>query len=144
RVATLWAFMIAALISSSRLPVIAQTTIVTGIVKDAAGHTVAGALVKVRSEPLNLAFMVVSQEQGQYRTPNLPRGKYMVQAFAIDAQGRLTEPIEVGGGKPTKADIVLSAPLHVPTREKRFNDDDYTNLLPEGPAKRVVAGKCAF
>jgi streptogramin lyase len=144
QVATLWAILLVALISSSRLPLIAQTTGVTGVIKDAAGHAVAGALVKVRSEPLGLAFMVVSREQGQYSTPNLPRGSYTVQAFGADAQGSSTSPIEIVGGKPRTIDIVLSGPLHVPARQERLNDDDYTKLLPEGPAKRVVAGKCAF
>lgn len=143
-VATLGAILVAALMSSSRLPLIAQTTGLSGVVKDAEGHAVAGALVKVRSDVLGLAFMVVSQEEGQYRTPTLPRGSYTVQAFGVDAQGSSSDPIEIESGKPRKVDIVLSAPLHVPAREKRLNDDDYTKLLPEGPAKRVVAGKCSF
>src|SRR5262249_18327503 len=144
RVAALWAVVVLALISWGRFPLIAQTTGVTGVVKDGGGHAVAGALVKVRSEALGLAFMVVSQEQGQYRIPNLPRGNYTIQAFGVTAQGNSADAVEVGSGKPRVVDIVLSAPLHVPVREKRFNDDDYTKLLPEGPAKRVVAGKCAF
>src|SRR6266571_9833 len=144
RVANLWAILVTALISSSLLPLHAQTTGLTGVVKDAEGHAVAGALVKVRSDALGLAFMVVSEDQGQYRTPSLPRGSYTVQAFGVDAQGSSIDPIEIGSGKPRKIDVVLSVPLHVPAREKRLNDDDYTNLLPEGPAKRVVAGKCAF
>jgi len=117
---------------------------VNGVVKDAEGHGVAGALVKVRSDALGLAFTVVSREQGQYRTPSLPRGSYTVQAFGVDAQGSSIEPIEIGGGKTLKVDVVLSVPLPMPAREKRLNDDDYTKLLPEGPAKRVVAGKCSF
>jgi streptogramin lyase len=144
RVATPLAILVAALVLSSRMSLIAQTTGLTGVIKDTEGHAVAGALVKVRSEPLGLAFTVVSREQGQYRTPNLPRGTYTVQAFGVDAQGSSSDPIEVGSGTSRKVDIVLGAPLHVPAREKRFNDDDYTKLLPEGPAKRVVAGKCAF
>ena len=133
-----------AILSSSRLPVTAQTSALTGVVKDAAGNAVAGALVKVRSESLGLGFMVVSQEQGQFRTPALPRGKYTVQALGADSQSGPLEPVEVGGGQPQKIDLVLKAPLHIPAREKRFNDDDYTKLLPEGAAKRVVAGKCSF
>src|SRR5262245_28494435 len=144
RVAIRCATIVVAVVSSSHVPLIAQAAGLTGVIKDAQGRAVVGALVKVRSESLGLAFMVVSQEQGQYRTPNLPRGNYTVQAFGVDAQGGSSDPIELGGGKPRKVDIALTAPLHIPAPEKRFNDDDYTRLLPEGPAKRVVAGKCAF
>ena len=133
-----------ALISSSRLPLNAQATGVTGVVKDAAGKTVAGALVKVRSEALGLGFMVVSQEQGQYRTPSLPPGTYTVQAFGADSQSGSTDPVQIGSGQQPRMDVVLGVPLQVPAREKRLNDDDLTTLLPEGAAKRVVAGKCAF
>ncbi len=50
-------------------PLDAQSAGVSGVVKNAAGEPVAGALVKVRSEELGLGFMVVSQERGRYRRP---------------------------------------------------------------------------
>ena len=47
---------------------------VSGVVKDASGQPVAGAYVRVRSADMGFTFMVVSQEQGRYRTPNLLPG----------------------------------------------------------------------
>jgi virginiamycin B lyase len=133
-----------AITASARMPLEAQNASLTGVIRNAAGEAVAGALVKVRSEGLGLGFMVVSQEQGRYNIPNLLPGKYTVQGFGGDSQSGPMEPVEIGTGQPRKLDLVLSAALKVPPREKRLTDADYAKLLPEGPAQRVVAGKCAF
>ena len=74
------AIVILALVAAFvRLPLAAQNTSITGVVKSSSGQAVAGALVRVRSEPLGLGFMVVSQAQGRYNTPSLLPGKYPVQ-----------------------------------------------------------------
>src|SRR3990167_2145161 len=70
--------MVLAIIASSRLPLQAQNTTVAGVIQNASGQPVAGALVKVRSAELGLTFLVVSQAQGRYSTPNLLPGKYTV------------------------------------------------------------------
>jgi len=120
-----------ALIASSGLPSQAQSTSVGGVVKSASGEPVAGALVKVSSEELGLGFMVVSQAQGQYNTPNLLPGKYTIHGFGGSHQSMLAGPVEVSSGRQAKADVVLSAPLQLPPREKRMTDEDYQKLMPE-------------
>jgi streptogramin lyase len=131
-------------VASIRLPLQAQTTGVIGVVKNAGGAPLAGALVKVKSESSGLGFMVVSQVGGQFKTPNLLPGKYSIRGFGGDSQSETTQTVEVALGQRQKVDLTLSSPLKIPLRQKRMTNDDYTNLLPEGPAKRVVAGKCSF
>ena len=120
-----------AVIASGSFSLEAQNSGVTGVVRSASGDPVAGALVKVRSEKLGLGFLVVSQAQGRYSTPSLLPGKYMVQGFGGTHQSAPAAPVEVGSGRPGKMDVVLSAPLRIPPREKRTTDDDYRKLIPE-------------
>ncbi|OFW39961.1 MAG: hypothetical protein A3J28_17980 [Acidobacteria bacterium RIFCSPLOWO2_12_FULL_60_22] len=136
--------MAVAMIASSRFPVQAQDTSITGVVRSAAGEPVAGALVKVRSEELGLGFMVVSQTQGRYSTPHLLPGLYKVHGFGGTHQSESRGPVEVKSGQQGKMDLVLTAPLQIPPRVKRMTDADFEKLLPEGDAKRVVAGKCGY
>ncbi|OFV94931.1 MAG: hypothetical protein A3H28_09845 [Acidobacteria bacterium RIFCSPLOWO2_02_FULL_61_28] len=82
--------MSVAMIASSRFPVQAQDTSITGVVRSAAGEPVAGALVKVRSEALGLGFMVVSQTQGRYSTPHLLPGLYSIRSRVLEALNRVS------------------------------------------------------
>src|ERR1700687_4360086 len=110
------------MIAFSRLPLEAQNTNISGILKNATGDPVAGALVKVRSEGPGLGFMVVSQEQGRYSTPNLVPGKYTVQAFGGGYQSAPAGLVAVARGQQGKMDLVLSAPLQIPPPVKRLTD----------------------
>lgn len=127
----------------SQLPLEAQSTRINGVLKNAAGAPVEGALVKVTSKDLGLGFMVVSQALGRYNTPNLLPGKYSVQAFAGDSQSAPTAPVEVRSGEQGKADVALSAPLKVPPPLKRLTDADYAKLMPEGDGKEVFTVLCS-
>src|SRR5882672_6480062 len=71
----------------------ADTLSISGVVKNASGEAVAGALVKVRNEASGLGFVVVSQEQGRYTTTNLLPGKYMVQGFGGSIQSEAVGPV---------------------------------------------------
>ena len=119
----------------SSLSLSAQTTTIAGTLKNAAGEPVAGAVVKIRSEELGLGFMVVSQAQGRYTSPNLLPGKYMVQGFGGTSQSDSVGPVQVTGGQQGKMDLVLSAPLQIAPREKRMTDDDYGKTMPESDEK---------
>ena len=120
----------------------AQTAAITGTVSNAAGQKVEGALIKILGDA-GIGYTVVSQAQGKFATPALPNGKYTLQAFGGDLQSAESGAVNVQGS-PQTSDVVLNRPLSVPAREKRMTDDDFTKLLPEGPAKRVIGGKCAF
>ena len=87
--------MVLAILTFNHLPVQAQNTTVAGVIQNASGQPVAGALVKVHSADLGLGFMVVSQAQGRYNTPNLLPGKYTVQGFGGGYQSDPAGPVEV-------------------------------------------------
>ena len=123
--------MALAIVTCSRSPLYAQAGKITGVLRNVAGDPVAGALVKVRSEDLGLGLMVVSQAQGRYSTPNLPPGKYKVQAFGGSYQSALAGPVESSSGHQGTMDLVLSAPLQIPPREKRMTNADYEALMPD-------------
>ncbi len=133
------------IVGFSRLPLEAQNTGFSGVLKNAAGQPVAGALVKVQSEGPGLGFMVVSQEQGRYSTPNLVPGKYAVQAFGGGYQSAPAESVEVPSGQPVKIDLVLSAPLQIPAPAKRLTDAEFEKLMPESDVagvKHSLAHQC--
>ena len=132
-------------LSLTSSPLDAQSTGIAGVVKSAAGQPVTGALVKVKSEALGLAFTVVSQAQGRYSTPNLLPGKYEVQTFGGAQQSAPTGSVEVGAGQQAKLDLILNAPLQIPPPGKRLTDDDYARLMPESdPAeiKTIIVSDC--
>src|SRR5258705_11301719 len=110
RVATPATIAVLALLTFGGLPLEAQNTGIAGVVKNAAGKPVVGALVKVKNDGLGLAFTVVSQREGKYITPNLPPGKYQVQTFGGANQSTPAGSVEVSSGRQTKLDLVLNAP----------------------------------
>src|SRR6266852_3686082 len=57
--------------------------VVAGVVNDAAGQPVAGAMVKLINADRHLTFMVVSQEQGRFEANDLPPGQYVVQRIVV-------------------------------------------------------------
>ena len=130
-----------AVCSSSRLE--AQNTVIAGVVKNASGSSIAGALVKVSSEGLGVGFMVVSQGQGRYVTPNLPPGKYTIDGFGGTYESEPSPLVEVGSGQQTKVDVVLTVPLQIPPRTKRMTDADYAKLMPDELDKHTIENICA-
>lgn len=118
----------------------AKTTI-TGVVKNASGEPVSGAFVKIRSADLGLAFMVISQEQGTYDTPNLLPGKYTVHAFGGDLQSDSAD-VDASKGRQSKQDLVLSLPLKLSPPRKRMTEAEYENRMPEGEAKQILTTRC--
>jgi virginiamycin B lyase len=128
-------------VSLGCIPLQAEDLTVTGVLKDATGHPVAGALVKVKGD--ELSFMVVTQSDGRYSTPNLVPGKYAVQGFSADSQSTSMGPVEVSASQPGKMDLTLNAPLQLPSPQKRMTDADYAQLMPAGDGKSSVASRCA-
>src|SRR5882672_11013262 len=89
---------IAILCAITSAPLEAQNTSISGVVKNAAGEPVAGAIVKIKNDGLGMAFTVVSQGEGRYTSPILPAGRYQVQAFGGSNQGISAGPVDVGSG----------------------------------------------
>ena len=108
--------LVLAAIASNRFIMEAQnTSTIAGVVKSAAGQPVAEAYVKLSSADLGVAYIVVSQAQGRFSTPNILPGKYTMQSFGGDRQSNLSEPAEVTKGQSAKMDLILSAPRNAPT-----------------------------
>jgi len=121
------------------------TSNVTGVVKNASGQPVAGAFVKVASaDSGRLTYMVVSQDKGRYSSPSLPPGKYMVQGFGGGYQSASAAPVEVASGQPGKMDLDLSVPQKTYPPPKKFTDEEYVKLMPEGEGKKILLTKCVI
>src|SRR5262245_40186475 len=112
--------MVLVLVAFSQAPLEAQNTTITGVVKNASGQPVEGALVRVRSADLGMTFMVASQAQGRYTTPNILPGKYTVEAIGGDYQSNLSGPVEVASRKQATMDVQLSVMRKASTPRKRM------------------------
>ena len=129
--------------ASSRLPLEAQNRSgISGVVKNASGEPVEGAFVRVRSAETRLTFMVVSQAQGRYSTPNLLPGKYTVEGIGGGYQGNPAGPVEISSGRQASMDVVLSVARKVTPPRKRLKQADYAAVMPDGPAKQLILTKC--
>jgi len=136
--------MLLGVIALSRVSLQAQNTIVSGVVKNASGTPVEGAMVRVRSTDLGLTFLVVSQAQGRYATPNLLPGKYSVEAFGGGYQSNPSEPMEVASGRQGRMDVALTVAQKVTPPEKRMTNADYEAMMPAGDAKQLIASRCVL
>ena len=122
------------------LPSAAQDTTISGVVQDSAGQPVSGAFVRVRNADKNLSFLVVSQQQGRYSTPNLLPGSYSVESFGGGFQGKGT--VQAASGRDATLDLSLSEPQPFSTPRRRMTQADYERMLPDGDAKQLVLSRC--
>ena len=120
----------------------AQNTTISGVVKNSAGQPVDGAYVRVRSSELNLTFMVVSQAQGRYATPNLLPGKYTVEAIGGEYQSAPANPVEVRGHQLEKMDVQLTVARKVSPPRQRLTQAEQAARMPDAPAKQIILTKC--
>ncbi len=126
---------------------------VQGVISDAYGQPVAGAMVKLRHELRRLTFMVVSREQGRFEAKDLPPGQYSLQAIGGNMQSPWFDAAHVAaGGGTAKAilalnyhrgpDLPAAWPQRIPEGQVRLVSVDPKDL-PEGEGKTLVAEKCA-
>ena len=126
---------------------------VQGVVNDAYGQPVAGAMVKLKHELRRLTFMVVSREQGRFEAKDLPPGQYSLQAIGGNMQSPWFDAVHVAaGGGTAKAilalnyhrgpDLPAAWPQRIPEEQVRLVSVDPKDL-PEGEGKTLVAEKCA-
>ncbi len=78
-----------------------------GVVNDASGKPVAGAMVKLKNAERRLTFMVPSQEQGRFEAKDLPVGQYTVQGVGGNFQSAVSAPVSVTTNASAKADVAL-------------------------------------
>lgn len=123
-------------------PATGGDTIITGVIKNAAGQPVAGTLVKVIGTDTGLGYMVVSQAEGRYTTPELLPGKYTIQGFGDSYQSDSSEPMQVNKGQQVEADRVLNIAWVIPPPVTRMTNADYAELMPEGEGKLKIIATC--
>src|SRR6266550_2390478 len=113
--------LLLALVSTSVTAQAQTKTTITGIVKNASGQPVEGAFVRVHNAERGITFMVVSQAQGHYTTPNLLPGKYTVEAVGGNLQqGNANGPVDVASGQQAKWDVQLSIERKPAPERKRL------------------------
>ena len=121
---------------------------IEGVVQDAAGKPVTGALVKLKNNERHLEFLYISQAQGKYTASNLPAGKYVVQGVGDGFQSNVSAPVEVSEGKTAKQDLALTAkqgpmlPRAWPMKTPEALMVTVSKELPEGDGKKLVAARC--
>ena len=114
----------------------------SGFVKSASGEPVEGTFVRIHGVENGLTFLVVSQAQGRFSSPNLPSGKYMIEAVGGEYQSSPTSPVEASGAQPAKVDVVLNVARKAAPPRKRITQSEFAAAMPEGTAKQVILSKC--
>ena len=142
RARSLIVFIALAILAFNCSPLQAQNTTVSGVVKSASGEPVEGAFVRVRSADMGVTFMVVSQAQGRYTTPNLAPGKYTIEAVGADHQSSPAGPIEVHSHQQEKMDVQLTAARKPAPPRKRLTQAEHAARMPDAPAKQLILAKC--
>src|ERR1700693_4645151 len=71
---------------------------VQGVVNNASGQPVTGAMVKLKNADRRLTFMVVSQDLGRFEAKDLPVGQYTVQGVGGGFQSNVSAPVSVTVG----------------------------------------------
>jgi streptogramin lyase len=128
--------------------------LVQGVIYNAHGQPVAGAMVKLKHELRRLTFMVVSREEGRFEAKDLPPGQYSVQAIGGDMRSPWFDAVYVNasGSANTRVSLALNYhrgpdlpaawPQRIPEEQVRLVSVDPKDL-PEGYGKTLVAEKCA-
>src|SRR3984893_14446036 len=124
---------------------------VQGVVNDASGKPVVGAMVELQNEARRLDFMVPTQDEGCFEAKDLPVGRYTVQGVGGGFQSAVSAPVAVTANASAKADVALTAargamlppawPLRIPEAAGEKTDKAF-NALPAGDSKMLVAQSC--
>jgi len=127
--------------------------LVQGVIYDAHGQPVAGAMVKLKHELRRLTFMVISREQGRFEAKGLPPGQYSLQAIGGDARSPWFDAVYVNasGSANTKVSLALTtiaAPICRRPGRNAFRKRKRARSPPiqrpaEGEGKALVAESCA-
>ena len=121
---------------------------VQGVVTDASGQPVVGALVKVKNPERRLTFLAISQDKGQFRADELPAGRYVVQGVGGNFQSDPSAPLDVAAGQSAKLDVSLTkarGPMLPPAWPQRIPEAQIPGVSlepPPGDGKDLVEARC--
>jgi virginiamycin B lyase len=122
--------------------------VVQGVVNNAAGQPVSGAMVKLINADRHLTFMVVSQDQGRFEANDLPPGQYTVQGIGAGFESNKSVPVSVDAGKSAKVDLALAnkqGGMLAPSWPHRLPEEQIKGVsldLPAGAGKDLVEARC--
>lgn len=86
----------------------ASTAVVSGLVRDAAGQAIPGAVVRLRELTTNQTRRATSEADGSYRVSVLPVGTYEVRAESAGFAPYVNPQVTVTVGTTTTLDITLN------------------------------------
>ncbi len=112
---------------------------IAGVVTDNSGKPAVGALVRVKNVERGLAITVVSQEQGRYKTPNLPPGKYTAEGMGGAFQSDSKATMELDGSRTVTLDLALTTPQDF---KKAVTNSQAAEFMPDGEGKTIIMGVC--
>ena len=112
---------------------------IAGVVKDDSGKPAVGASVKVKNVERGISVLVISQDKGRYRIPNLIPGKYTIQAQGGGMESEPNATVELDGIKPVTQDLALTAPQDF---KKAATMSQMALLMPEGEGKTIIVSIC--
>jgi len=120
---------------------------VQGVVNNAAGQPVAGAMVKLINAERHLTFMVVSQAAGRFEASDLPPGQYTVQGIGGGFESSKSAPVTVGvdSAKVTLALANRQGATLTPAWPHRLPEEQIAGVsltLPAGGGHDLVEARC--
>ncbi len=96
-------FAAAALLLAQR----ADRATLTGVVTDSTGRSIAGAVVKVRSDSTGILTEIVTNEAGAYSSPSLVLGAYTITVEQAGFKAAIYPGLRLVGGQVSRQDVVL-------------------------------------
>src|SRR5438445_2195268 len=93
------------------IPLFAQRSdrgIITGIVTDSSGSSVAGATVKVRNEGTAVETVLTTNDAGAYSTPPLVLGSYSVTVDHTGFKTSVNSGVQLQGAETIRKDVTLA------------------------------------
>ena len=96
-------FAAAALLLAQR----ADRATLTGVVSDSTGRSIAGAVVKVRSDSTGVLTEIATNEAGAYSSPSLVLGAYTITVEQAGFKAANYPGLRLVGGQVSRQDVVL-------------------------------------
>jgi hypothetical protein len=104
---TVWRALVCVLALSVATSAFAQTTSISGVVKDSAGGVIPGATVVVKDNTTGTAYEAVTNSTGAFSIPAIQAGTYTVTATLTGFKTAQVANLRVAIGTPATANLTL-------------------------------------